>query len=446
MAFIKFKKEILFLALLLSFSLATHFLFLGHPSEVVFDEYHYGKFVNGYLEGKYFYNIHPPLATQLITLGGWLDGYQTPKFSFETIGGVFSDSSYLGLRFFPALAGSLIPLALYFFLKSIGAPFRAAFLAGALISLDNALLAQSRLALPDSILLLLGILGLGFFFLGRRNNYKTIFLLFAGIFFALSFSVKWTGFAFLGLAGVITLFDLIKILFLSSFRAVAFPLIKSFLFLFLIPIAIYFEIYNIHFALLPNPGPGNPYMSKEFNEGNLTNMEKFIEINQINYTINKGFAATHPYGSKWYTWPFMSRPIYYWNNDGATEKIYFLGNPVVWWGSTLTLLLLPILLFFKQLWKERIVLILAAGYIVSFVPFLIVSRVMFLYHYLIPLIFAVSLFAYLATTIKPRYAKILSLLLALAALISFFYFAPLTYGFPLDKAQFENRMWLSTWP
>ena len=39
------------LLLLSTLSVLTRFAYLAHPREVVFDEYHFGKFVNGYLTG-----------------------------------------------------------------------------------------------------------------------------------------------------------------------------------------------------------------------------------------------------------------------------------------------------------------------------------------------------------------------------------------------------------
>ena len=38
----------------------------------VFDEYHFGKFVNNYNDGKYFFDIHPPLGKLTLAFAGWL--------------------------------------------------------------------------------------------------------------------------------------------------------------------------------------------------------------------------------------------------------------------------------------------------------------------------------------------------------------------------------------
>ena len=52
---------------------------------VIFDEFHFGRFVNGYLTGEYFFDIHPPLGKQLLALGAVLGGR-------EDVSGQFTDA------------------------------------------------------------------------------------------------------------------------------------------------------------------------------------------------------------------------------------------------------------------------------------------------------------------------------------------------------------------
>jgi len=105
------KPSIILPVILLAAGLLLHFIFIGQPAEVVFDEVHYGKYINGYLTGEFFYNIHPPLGTLLLTAGSWIGGYHDVIYPFENIGQEFENSTYIALRLLPALAGSLLPLA-----------------------------------------------------------------------------------------------------------------------------------------------------------------------------------------------------------------------------------------------------------------------------------------------------------------------------------------------
>ncbi|KAI7383345.1 hypothetical protein KC328_g11313, partial [Hortaea werneckii] len=45
------------------------------PPSVVFDEVHFGGFASKYIKGKFFMDVHPPLAKLLITLAGWVAGF-----------------------------------------------------------------------------------------------------------------------------------------------------------------------------------------------------------------------------------------------------------------------------------------------------------------------------------------------------------------------------------
>lgn len=445
------KKQLLILILL---GLATHFLFFGHPNQTVFDEVHFGKYVSGYYTHEYYFDIHPPLGKLLIAGFGKLfnfsaEGGSAYGGSFAEIGDKFPDSKYMALRFLPSLAGSLIPAVIFLLALQFGFSRKAAFTAGILIALENGLLVQTRFMLMDGFLLLFGFLSLLFYFKSRRSLLAIRYWLLAAVFAGLAASIKWTGLTFLA---VIMIVEAIKM-----WRGKKFSLITSAVAkLLIIPFAVYFSVFALHFALLDKPGPGDAYMSQEFHEKNV--LKRFVELNMEMYRSNQRLTSDHPYSSKWYSWPFMTRPIFYWV-DGDS-RIYFLGNPAVWWASTVGAVLsiwylvlspkspvgLGPLLGIKNRRKDKILILLLGAYALNLLPFIGIQRVMFLYHYMIALVFAVLMLVYVVEKIyNERQAKIILTGLVLVSIASFFYFAPLTYGLKLSPAEYEKRVLFPSW-
>lgn len=446
-------KRTLLLIILLVASVATRFAFFGHPNQVVFDEVHFGKFASAYYTHSYYFDIHPPLGKLLIAGFAKIFNFQ-PEYSFAQIGQAFPDNKYLLLRLLPTLAGTMLPIVIFLLALELGFSKISAFGAGALVILENALLTQSRYILLDMFLLVFGFSAL-FFYFRYRNNFKISNLLWMAIFGGLAISIKWTGLAFLGLAGIVELISHIQT---KKFEVK--KLGQFLLFFGIIPLTIYFSIFVVHFSLLTKPGDGDAFMSPQFRQENV--FKKFVELNIEMYKANQTLTATHPYSSKWYTWPFMIRPIYYWlgtsNTTPTEDKIYFLGNPFIWWGSTVAVFYLILSLVSGWISKRKngwpssetpgrfaigISGVLLLGWVINYLPFIGIGRVMFLYHYMAALIFGILIFAYLVDQTK-RPQKAWIPILAIAAL-AFLYFAPLSYGLPLEAQSFQNRMWLPSW-
>lgn len=486
----------LYIAIILVSSLLTHFLFYGHPNETVFDEVHFGKFISGYFTHEYFFDIHPPLGKLLISGMGYLAGFK-PGFSFAEIGQKFPDNTYLWLRFLPTLAGALLPLVIFLLALKLKLSRLAAFSAAMLIVLENATLVQSRFILLDSFLLLFGFLALLSYFIYREKRAAAInnsggicYLALAGAFGALSLSVKWTGATFLALIIILEAIRLIR-------EKNGLFLLRNLLALLILPFVIYFSIFAIHLELLTKSGPGDAFMSPGFQKtlaGNiyqnntevkrLSLLEKFKELNIEMYQANANLTAGHPYSSKWYSWPFMIRPIYYWYKNGATNasRIYFLGNPAIWWASTVAIIYLLINLICSMLGfavskirnfdrinheikfapallaptpergqapsalthhSPRLVWGLGGAFLLNLLPFAGITRAMFLYHYMTCLVFAIIALVYLIDCLKNKKRVFLALLIASFAV--FVFFAPLTYGLPLGERAYNIRVWLKTW-
>ena len=469
------------LFILLILALLTRFLFLSYPAEVVFDEVHFGKFVSAYFIHQYYFDIHPPLGKLMIAGFAKIFGFQG-NFDFSKIGEVFDAQNLFILRFLPALFGVLFVLLIYKFVLLLGLSKKAAFLAGFLISFDNAFLVESKFILVDIFLLFFGFLSLYFFLACRqagilaRQKQKIIYYILAAFFAGLALSIKWTGLSFLGIIllfifinpvrnppcrrhGVSRLGRLISngVNFLKRIQ-IKQLLIKLTIFIF-VPFIVYLSFFAIHFNLLPKSGPGDAFMSLTFQKtlsGNtvadsaikpLTFWQKFVELNQKMYFYSSTLKTGHQDTSRWYQWPLMKKPVWYWtkNLNNRIANIYLIGNPLIWW---LVAVILPItffILFFKKIkgkifypapssalvrWPPIIYLLLL-GYFVNLLPFIFISRAAFLYHYLITFTFGILIFVLLIEKLLKNNFFYFSFLFLV--ILNFLFILPLTYGFPVSS-------------
>jgi dolichyl-phosphate-mannose-protein mannosyltransferase len=200
---------------------------------------------------------------------------------------------------------------------------------------------------------------------------------------------------------------------------------------------VYFAGWVLHWVLLPNPGPGDAFYPTT---GKI--VDDLIAAQRTMLSANVSLTATHPDASRPWTWPIMKVAPYFW--QGERSSIYLIGNPVVWWGTSLLFFALLVQFVLMRPLGTRLpppvnpeprVWMPLAGYVLSFLPFFGVTRVLFLYHYLTPLLFSLA-FVLLwldrsgwalpggATRQRTSYAVVIGLVVVAYVAVS-----PLTYGF-----------------
>jgi dolichyl-phosphate-mannose-protein mannosyltransferase len=361
----------------------------------------------------------------------------------------------MALRLLPTLAGILLPLVVYGIGRRLRLSNPAALLAGLFVALDNALLVQSRLILLDSFLLLFGF-GAIYFWLRYRDTHALGTLVLAGALAGAAMCIKWTGISFIGLIVLWECVDIIKNIRARGFVA-SWPGVRTRVaFLGVLPLLVYAIPFVVHFSLLSKSGPGDAFMSARFQHqlsgsryesdatlAPISTLEKTIELNVEMYRANERLTATHPYASTWYSWPLMMRPIFYWVQN--TSRIYLIGNPIVWWASTAALIALILTIVLSRFQNiPRTPLFLFSAWLANILPFVGITRVMFLYHYFTALIWAILILGYIIDG-KPQHTRKTIIALGSVALACFIFFAPLSYGLPLSEKGFSMRAWLTTW-
>jgi dolichyl-phosphate-mannose-protein mannosyltransferase len=445
--------------ILLAVSCVLHFAWFSWPLSVVFDEVANGRFALFYLRHEFVFDIHPPLGRLLFWMTAWLANLD-PSFSFATIGLPFPDSSYLVLRLLPRLAGTLLPVVIYGLAIELGMTRWTALVVGLLVAIDNALLVISRFALTDVFILVFGFAALWSYLRAERLNSWT-WLITAAIAAGCAFSVKWTGLAFLGIIGSL---QLVK--FLSDNTASS---LGKILILCVVPAFVYFGVFAAEFAVSDRTSAdaasmppefqatlaGNPYAGMPA-QNRLGQVGKFMELNSM--MLDLAFyltLETHPSISKWYQWPFMMRSVAFWGEDDEPNKearIYFLGNPVIWWTSGYAILFLLINLppkipafisHAKPPPAERPELIIILGYLANMLPFIVLPRGMFLYHYLPSFIFALLAIGLLLDRAERKH--VIGGILLAVAVCGFIYIAPFSYGLVIAQGTADRMLWIEGW-
>ncbi|KAI9224935.1 Dolichyl-phosphate-mannose-protein mannosyltransferase-domain-containing protein [Blastocladiella britannica] len=279
-------------------SFVTRFHALSVPDEVVFDEVHFGKFASFYLRRTFYFDVHPPLGRLMIAGWGWINGYMG-HFDFKEIGDSYVENKvpYMMLRSWPAICGSLVVPLAFETLRELGFSPQACLLASIFIVFDNSLIAQSRLILLDSMLMLFITLSLYTwvkFSKTRKQPFSAAWwgwLTATGVSLGLVMGIKMVGLFTVATIGVGVLVELWYLLdekvtpnfttFMNHFLARAVCLIA-------LPFALYLAWFAIHFAVLTKTGPGDNFMSPEFQatlEGNKLSGDAAIVLYGANVTM-----------------------------------------------------------------------------------------------------------------------------------------------------------------
>ncbi|KAK2749727.1 hypothetical protein FQN55_002963 [Onygenales sp. PD_40] len=257
----------------------TRFAYISYPNEVVFDEVHFGKFASHYLRRTYFFDVHPPFGKLLFAFTGWLVGYDG-HFLFENIGESYVDNKvpYVALRALPATLGALTIPIVFLIMWESGYSLAACVVAAGLVLFDNAHVAEDRLILLDATLVITMALSLLCYIKFYKFRHEPFgrkwwkWLLLTGVSLSCVISTKYVGvftFVTVGSAVLIDLWNLLDVnrrggaislrKFTKHFCARAFGLI-------IVPFFFYLFWFQIHFAVLTKSGPGDDFMTPEFQQ------------------------------------------------------------------------------------------------------------------------------------------------------------------------------------
>ena len=457
---------------------------ISYMNSTYFDEIYYARSAYEYANGLNAYEwSHPPLGKLLITIPVAIFGFN--PFTYRLMGNLF------GIM--------LIPI-MYILAKKIFKNRKWAILAALIMMFDTFHFVHTRICLVDGIqvtfILLSTIFMLNYLDLGKKDSFKkkAINLLLSGVFFGFAMATKWNA-AYFGLGLAITFFiHLLKeynITFKKIIKTITLDRALKFIGLFgIIPFVLYYLMFLMFsksaastilliyylllvagiigvlivilvknkdllklfgvcvgsFIVIPVVIYASTYLlfpNLSYYDGTLKGI---ININEMMYNYHSTLDATHPFSSVWYEWPIMANPVWFYSGstiDGVRTTITDIGNPAIWWIGIVGVIYL-IVNSIKE--KDKSSILLLIFILSTFIPYVFIGRLMFMYHYFITLPFVmlaiVSLIKWITEKTKNDHVYYGYIALII---IMFIVFYPIVSGMPVGDEYINSLKWLPRW-
>ena len=166
-------------------------------------------------------------------------------------------------------------------------------------------------------------------------------------------------------------------------------------------------------------------------------------------TVKENGDPIHPYMSRAWSWLLLLRPVaYHWQGEpSCCSEILGIGNPFVFWSSLLVIPYLALAWISRKQWQAGAVLV---PILVQFLPWLVVSRPLFLF-YMTPVTPFLALGLLLAvrdiaSSLRPRPLAYAAAGLVVAVSVGMFvFFLPVLTGDRISYEAWQTRIWFSGW-
>ena len=470
------------LALVTIASFFTYVRNYEHPPALFWDENYHISSAQRYLNRVYFLEPHPPLGKLFIALGEYIlaPNEKTDQFldvDYGTGEKLPENFSFAGYRLFPTILAWLTAPLILLTVVTLTKSLILGLMVSALYTFDNAIIVHSRAAMLESTQIFFIVLSLLTFFtiLQRKSTKATLMVLSAvcGAAIAATIATK---------VNALLLLILLPLLLIAP-RQISLKLRSlSFIIATISLVVVYFGIWRVHFILgerrieqLPDSGyfSLSPDIRAIVDANQQTTLSAFPRLWRENAVVylsrytdgvpTLDLSKADETGSPPYFWPFGARAIQYrWEAapQNAAKYLYLVSNPMSWAialiavGISASLLIvrvfLPTSVRLKNPATLFILLTLYCGYLCGMLQ---ITRVLYLYHYFVALLFAYLLTAAVVDevdhigplTLTAKRKAALACATIVSVFATFVWYSPLTYYKPITDHEFRSRALVNLW-
>ncbi|MEM4733707.1 MAG: glycosyltransferase family 39 protein [Candidatus Bathyarchaeia archaeon] len=405
-----------------------------YMTETLFDEVYFARTAENYLRLEYPYEwTHPPLGKLIQAVGIALFGY-----------------SPFGWRIMGVIAATFMIPVLYILGKTLLESWIGGFAAAFLLTFDFMHFTMARMGTADTYLVLFSLTSQLFFLIYLKNVLKNGWgtsvkpLFWAVLFFALGFATKWIVlYGFAAQLAILAALRLREVLRLDkgltgklyAFTDPPFAAVVAFM---LMAILVYFLTY------IPDMLAGRSIVNVLGLQGGM-------------FDYHSKLTATHPFSSPWWTWPLLLRPVWLYVSYlplNFKSTIVLLGNPAVWWIGFACIIGIAIFALDKlrKAAEKRIntvglpALFILAFFFFQWLPYVLISRLTFLYHFYVNvpvLCLAAAYFISKYWNNKWTRGAAMAYFASTVALFALFY--PVISGIPASTSFIDSLKWLNGW-
>jgi dolichyl-phosphate-mannose-protein mannosyltransferase len=159
-------------------------------------------------------------------------------------------------------------------------------------------------------------------------------------------------------------------------------------------------------------------------------------------------SIVHRYGSPWWSWPFLLRPIWYGfeevGGNGLVRGVLCIANPVV-----AAVVVFGVVAAMVRWFRTRAIsfgeAVAVLGFLANLLPWAFSPRLTMFHYYYPAYVFGIILACLQLDRVSTRARWFFAIVLCAASIGMFVYWYPLWTALPIPRDRYESMIWFDTW-